>query len=106
LGNIKRWLGLVLTSQGAAASWMRTTMKPSEKSPLVCSYCRVDGRALVSLSRHRCQGRQHRHPPLEGFAWKKETLDEIWRRKMMQRRRLIMRGLGFFPGKLAYLIYK
>jgi hypothetical protein len=26
---------------------------------------------------------------------KKETLDEIWRRKMMRRRRLTMKGLGY-----------
>jgi hypothetical protein len=32
---------------------------------------------------------------LEGFAWQKETLDEIWRRKMMRQRRLTKKGLGF-----------
>jgi hypothetical protein len=26
-----------------------------------------------------------------------KTLDEIWRMKMMQWRKLVMKGLGFFP---------
>jgi hypothetical protein len=43
---------------------------------------------------------------LEGCAWGKETLDEIGRRKTMRQRKLTMKGLGFFLGKLAYLIYK
>jgi hypothetical protein len=77
-----------------AVSWMRMTSPPG-RHPSVCSYCRGDGHAPVSPLVHRCQDRQHRHPPLEGCAWQKETLDEIWRGKTMWRRRLTMKGLGF-----------
>jgi hypothetical protein len=32
-----------------------------------------------------------------------KTLDEMWRKKMMRRRKLVMKGLGFSLARVLYL---
>jgi hypothetical protein len=38
--------------------------------------------------------------------WKEKTLDEIWRKKTMQQRKINNEGVRVFPGKPMYFIYK
>jgi hypothetical protein len=35
-----------------------------------------------------------------------KTLDEMWRKKTMRRRKLVMKGLGFFPNRQPLFISK
>jgi hypothetical protein len=35
-----------------------------------------------------------------------ETIDEMWERKMMRQRKIIMKELGFFPSQQALFITK
>jgi hypothetical protein len=96
-GNGGRCLGLVLTSQGAAGVPLCRCGRRSHQGGVLWFVLTTAGMAAPPLLHERTgvkvDSTSVRH-------WKvvlggKKTLDEIWRKKMMRRRKLTMKGLGF-----------
>jgi hypothetical protein len=41
-----------------------------------------------------------------GQALEEETLDGVWKKKMMRQKKILMKELGFFPSQCALFITK
>jgi hypothetical protein len=68
-------------------------MRPPQ--PWTCSYCREGGRDLTFSPVHRCSTAIHLHRPWRQVL-RGKTLDEMRKRKIMRRRKIVMKELGFF----------
>jgi hypothetical protein len=88
--------------QGASSEEL--TMRLPQLGLWTCSYYREGGRDLAFPPEHRCSDAIHLHR-----SWRKirrgKTLDEMRRRKMMRRRKIVVKELGFFPKPIRF-IYK
>jgi hypothetical protein len=81
----------------------RTTRLP-QLGLWTCSYCREGGHDLAFPPESRCSDAIHLHRPWRQVLGGK-TLDEMRKRKMMRRRKIVVKELGFFP-KPTRFIYK
>jgi hypothetical protein len=86
-----------------AASEEQTTRLP-QLGLWTCSYCREGCHDLAFPPEHRCSDVIHLHRPWRQIRAGK-TLDEMRKRKMMRRRKMAVKELGFFP-KPIWFIYK
>jgi hypothetical protein len=72
--------------------------------PLAYSYYREGGHVPAFPSAHRRPDWHHQHPPLKKLRLVGgKTLDEMWKKKTMWRRKLVMKGLGFSLAGVLYL---
>jgi hypothetical protein len=86
-----------------AASEEQTTRLP-QLGMWTCSCYREGGHDLIFPSERRCSNMIHLHRPWRQIRGK-QTLDEMRKKKMMRRRKIVVKELGFFPKPICF-IYK
>jgi hypothetical protein len=69
--------------------------RPLQLGPWIYFYYREGGHDLAFPPAHRCSAAIHLHRPWK-YVLGGKTLDEMRKRKMMQRRKIVMKELGFF----------
>jgi hypothetical protein len=100
--QMKTWAYSYSPQGGQGAALEERTTRPPQLGLWTCSYCREGGHNLAFLSERRCSDAIHLHRPWRQIQ-RGKTLDEMRKRKMMRRRKMV--ELGFFP-KPIWFIYK
>jgi hypothetical protein len=101
----KLWACSYSPQGGQGAVSQAWTMRPRQQGLWTYFYCREDGRDPASPPARRCLGANHQHRPGRQVLGEK-TLDEMRETKMMRRRKIVMKELGFFPSERALFISK
>jgi hypothetical protein len=101
--QMKPWAYSYSQKGGQGAALEEQTTRLLQLGLWTCSYCRADGHDLTFPPERRCSDVIHLRRPWRQVREGK-TLDEVTRRKMMRRRKIIMRELGFLPSpNMLYL---
>jgi hypothetical protein len=99
---MKPWAYFYFPQGGQGAASQEQTTRLPQQGLWTCSYCREGGCDLASPPEHRCSDAIHLHQP---WMLGVKTLDEMRKGKMMQRRKIVMKELGYFPKPIRF-IYK
>jgi hypothetical protein len=100
---MKPWAYSYSPRGGQGAVLKEQTTRLPQLAMWTCSYCRTDGHNLAFPLAHRCSSVIHLHRPWK-YVLGGKTLDEMRKRKMMRRRKIVMKELGFLPSpNMLYL---
>jgi hypothetical protein len=101
---MKPWAYFYFPQGGHGAASQEGTMRLPQLGLWTYFYCREGGHDLAFPPENRCSDAIHLHRPWRQLLGGK-TLDEMRKRKMMRRRKIVVKELGFFP-KPTCFIYK
>jgi hypothetical protein len=102
--QMKTWAYSYSPQGGQDAASEERTTRPPQLGLWTCSYCREGGHDLAFPLERRCSDAIHLHQPWRQIR-RGKTLDEMRKRKMMRRRKMVVKELGFFLKPIRF-IYK